>query len=57
MPSIDRRLPADGRTVSSRAESLAQAMAERSRFPFGLPRLLRWAENQKSFPKSCTWPA
>ena len=32
-------------------ESLSQAMAERSRFPIGLPRLLRWAENQKSLPE------
>jgi type II secretory pathway component PulF len=31
--------------------SLAQAMEERTVFPFGLPRLLRWAENQKSFPE------
>ncbi len=31
--------------------SLAQTMAERSVFPFGLPRLLRWAENQKGFPE------
>ena len=31
--------------------TLAQAMADRPIFPFGLPRLLRWAENQKSFPE------
>jgi type II secretory pathway component PulF len=31
--------------------SLAQSMAERVMFPFGLPRLLRWAENQKSLPE------
>jgi general secretion pathway protein F len=31
--------------------SLAQAMAERALFPVGLPRLLRWAETQKSLPE------
>ena len=31
--------------------SLAQSMAERALFPVGLPRLLRWAETQKSLPE------
>jgi type II secretory pathway component PulF len=31
--------------------SLAQSMAERAIFPVGLPRLLRWAETQKSLPE------
>jgi general secretion pathway protein F len=30
--------------------SLAQAMAERRLFPVGLPRLLRWAEGQRTLP-------
>jgi type II secretory pathway component PulF len=32
-------------------EALSQAMARRPRFPIGLPRLIRWAENQKSVPE------
>jgi len=31
--------------------SLSQAMAARRLFPLGLPRLLRWAEGQRSLPK------
>ncbi len=31
--------------------SLASSMANRAIFPIGLPRLLRWAENQKSLPE------
>jgi type II secretory pathway component PulF len=31
--------------------SLAESMAERALFPIGLPRLLRWAETQKSLPE------
>jgi type II secretory pathway component PulF len=48
--SIDR----DCRVMAARVESgesLARAMAQRARFPIGLPRLLRWAENQKSVPE------
>ena len=40
--------------MASRVESgeaLSRAMASRSRFPIGLARLLRWAENQKSIPE------
>jgi type II secretory pathway component PulF len=31
--------------------SLAESMAERALFPVGLPRLLQWAETQKSLPE------
>lgn len=48
--SIDRDCLVMASRVES-GESLARAMATRSRFPVGLARLLRWAENQKSIPE------
>jgi type II secretory pathway component PulF len=48
--SIDR----DCRLMAERVElgeSLSRSMAARQRFPIGLARLLRWAENQKSVPE------
>jgi type II secretory pathway component PulF len=50
----DASIDNDCRVMAGRiesGESLSRAMAERSRFPVGLPRLLRWAENQKSIPE------
>ena len=50
----DADLNAASRVLADQVESgrsLAYAMAERAIFPVGLPRLLRWAENQKSLPE------
>jgi type II secretory pathway component PulF len=47
----DASIDQDCRVMAGRVESgesLSGAMASRSRFPIGLARLLRWAENQKS---------
>jgi type II secretory pathway component PulF len=47
----DSSIDQDCRVMAGRVESgesLSRAMASRSRFPIGLARLLRWAENQKS---------
>ncbi len=50
----DASIDQDCRVMAGRVElgeSLSGAMAARPRFPIGLARLLRWAENQKSVPE------
>ncbi len=50
----DSSIDQDCRVMAGRVElgeSLSRAMAARPRFPIGLARLLRWAENQKSVPE------
>jgi type II secretory pathway component PulF len=50
----DASIDKDCQVMAARVESgdsLSRAMAARSRFPIGLARLLRWAENQKSVPE------
>ena len=50
----DADIQAASRVVAGEVElgkSLARSMANRAIFPVGLPRLLRWAENQKSLPE------
>jgi general secretion pathway protein F len=50
----DADLDASCRVVAAQVESgksLSQAMAARPFFPLGLPRLLHWAEHQKSLPE------
>jgi type II secretory pathway component PulF len=48
--SIDRDCRVMAGSVE-RGEPLSRAMAAQQRFPIGLARLLRWAENQKSLPE------
>jgi type II secretory pathway component PulF len=48
--SIDASCRLMARDVES-GRSLSDAMAERTVFPRGIPRLLRWAENDKSLPE------
>ena len=50
----DSSINHDCRAMAGRVdggEPLSRAMYERSRFPIGLPRLIRWAETQKSVPE------
>ncbi len=50
----DASIDLDCRLMAQRielGESLSRSMAARHRFPIGLARLLRWAENQKSVPE------
>ena len=50
----DASIERDCKLMAQRIEAgepLSQAMAGRRRFPIGLPRLVRWAENQKSVPE------
>ncbi len=50
----DSSVDLDCRKMADRVElgeTLSRAMAARQRFPIGLARLLRWAENQKSVPE------